>query len=50
MSCQRRHCLSSRYMLSHYYNCKQDTCPVCGPVKATIRAQRLQANGQQAPQ
>ena len=36
-NCSTPHCASSRYLLSHYSNCKEETCPVCGPVKAAIQ-------------
>ena len=36
--CSTPHCVSSRYLLSHYPNCKE-MCPVCGPVKSVIQAQ-----------
>jgi Bromodomain len=31
------HCVSSRYVLSHYSKCKDHVCPVCGPVREAIR-------------
>ncbi len=30
------HCVSSRYVLSHYHRCKDVRCPVCGPVREAI--------------
>ena len=36
-NCSTPHCASSRYLLSHYIDCKEETCPVCGPVKAAIQ-------------
>lgn len=35
--CSVQHCLSSRYVLSHYRRCKDANCPACGPVRDTIR-------------
>lgn len=35
--CTVQHCLSSRYVLSHYRRCKDPNCPACGPVRETIR-------------
>lgn len=31
--CDRRHCCSSIYVLTHYTNCKDETCVICGPVR-----------------
>ena len=45
-NCATPHCVSSRYVLSHYSKCKEETCPVCGPVKAAI--QRNYQRSQQA--
>ena len=35
--CKVLHCVSSRYVLSHYSKCKEPTCPVCGPVREAIK-------------
>ncbi|KAL7524412.1 hypothetical protein ACHAWF_000938 [Thalassiosira exigua] len=35
--CLVPHCVSSRYLLSHYHGCKDVRCPVCGPVREAIR-------------
>ena len=37
---QYPHCVSSRYVLSHYYHCKDETCQICGPVRNTVRSTR----------
>jgi len=34
--CMVPHCVSSRYVLSHYHRCKDVRCPVCGPVREAI--------------
>ncbi|OEU17226.1 DUF906-domain-containing protein [Fragilariopsis cylindrus CCMP1102] len=34
--CLVPHCVSSRYVLSHYHRCKDVRCPVCGPVREAI--------------
>jgi len=34
--CKVRHCMSSRYVLSHYRRCKPP-CTICDPVKAIIK-------------
>ena len=31
------HCVSSRYVLSHYHRCKDPRCAVCGPVREAIQ-------------
>ena len=31
--CQVAHCVSSRYVLSHYHNCKDPRRKICGPVR-----------------
>jgi TAZ zinc finger len=36
-SCTVQHCLSSRYILSHYRRCKDNHCPACGPVRENIQ-------------
>ncbi|KAG5175261.1 histone acetylation protein-domain-containing protein [Tribonema minus] len=46
-SCLVPHCVSSRFVLSHYHRCKDVTCIVCKPVREVInknhaRAQLLQ--------
>ena len=35
--CKTAHCVSSRYVLSHYSKCKDNNCPVCAPVREAIR-------------
>eukprot|EP01033_Poteriospumella_lacustris_P009211 gene9211-6624_t len=35
--CKVPHCVSSRYVLSHYSKCKEPQCPVCGPVRDAIK-------------
>mmetsp|Transcript_10188 Transcript_10188/g.33388 ORF Transcript_10188/g.33388 Transcript_10188/m.33388 type:complete len:1160 (-) Transcript_10188:777-4256(-) len=35
--CQMAHCVSSRYVLSHYHRCKDPRCAVCGPVREAIQ-------------
>ncbi|KAJ1443923.1 TAZ zinc finger-domain-containing protein, partial [Ochromonadaceae sp. CCMP2298] len=30
--CNVMHCKSSLKLLNHYSQCKEQTCPVCGPV------------------
>jgi E1A/CREB-binding protein len=37
--CKVAHCLSSRFVMSHYVKCKKDLCPLCGPVKPLEAAQ-----------
>jgi E1A/CREB-binding protein len=39
--CKVRHCMSSRYVLSHYRRCKPP-CNVCDPVKEIIKKNGLQ--------
>ena len=34
--CLVPHCVSSRYVLSHYHRCKDSRCPVCMPVREAI--------------
>ena len=43
--CLHPHCVSSRYVLSHYHRCKQRNCEVCAPVRLAIQKQ----NHQQRP-
>ena len=31
--CKFTHCISSRYVLKHFYSCYDNNCPVCKPVK-----------------
>ncbi|CAK9098049.1 Histone acetyltransferase HAC1 [Durusdinium trenchii] len=38
-ACPFPHCVSSRYVLSHYHRCKKPTCEVCRPVKEAIQKQ-----------
>ena len=35
--CDVQHCISSRYVLSHYRKCKDSKCPSCEPVRQTLR-------------
>jgi len=37
--CQYAHCVSSRYVLSHYHRCNNPECEVCKPVKDAIQKQ-----------
>lgn len=34
--CDVKHCASSKYVLSHYRECEDNSCPECGPVRATL--------------
>ena len=46
--CDRPHCVSSRYVLSHYHRCQEDSCAVCGPVREAIdRHNKLKLQQQQ---
>ena len=36
MFCKVPHCVSSRYVLSHYHRCTNTTCDICIPVKTAI--------------
>merc|ERR1719183_1247549 len=50
--CLVPHCVSSRYVLSHYHRCKDVRCPVCGPVREAIhrsheKQKQMQAMKQQ---
>lgn len=38
--CETKHCLSSRYVISHYRRCRDAGCQVCIPVKEAIRRSR----------
>jgi E1A/CREB-binding protein len=38
LKCLVPHCVTSRYVLSHYHRCKDVKCPVCGPVREAIQA------------
>mmetsp|Transcript_17915 Transcript_17915/g.20693 ORF Transcript_17915/g.20693 Transcript_17915/m.20693 type:complete len:1767 (+) Transcript_17915:908-6208(+) len=40
--CQTPHCVSSRYVLSHYHRCQDKTCAVCGPVREAIERHNKQ--------
>mgnify|MGYP002012308379 FL=1 len=42
--CQMAHCVSSRYVLSHYHRCKDPRCAVCGPVREAIQRNHEKAN------
>jgi E1A/CREB-binding protein len=35
--CTFQHCMSSKYVLSHYRRCIDPICPACEPVRQTIR-------------
>ena len=35
--CQVPHCVSSRYVLSHYHRCRERGCAVCQPVREAIQ-------------
>ena len=41
--CKTPHCVSSRYVLSHYSKCKEFNCPVCGPVRDAIKRNYLKS-------
>jgi E1A/CREB-binding protein len=45
--CNVQHCMSSRYVLSHYRRCKDARCPACGPVRETIRKSQEKDRGRQ---
>ena len=36
INCETKYCISSRYILTHYYRCKDKKCKVCAPVRAAI--------------
>eukprot|EP01036_Dinobryon_divergens_P035370 gene35370-45813_t len=36
--CSTAHCVSSRYVLSHYSKCREPECPLCKPVRDSIRS------------
>jgi E1A/CREB-binding protein len=36
-NCKTAHCVSSRYLLKHYTDCKELRCPICGPVRLARR-------------
>lgn len=36
--CTYAHCISSRYVLSHFKECRNPTCEVCAPVRKAIKA------------
>jgi len=38
--CQFEHCVSSRYVLTHYRKCREANCQVCGPVRRVVRRDR----------
>jgi len=44
--CEVEYCISSRYILSHYKNCKDKRCVVCGPVRRAIRQSNEQGSKQ----
>ena len=39
-NCAVQHCMSSRYVLCHYCRCKDHQCPICGPVRYTLRLRK----------
>lgn len=47
--CDYPHCISSRYVVSHFSWCRDEQCPCCWPVRLFIRMERGQGQGQQAP-
>merc|ERR1711871_1526383 len=47
--CRKPHCVSSRYVLSHYSKCKETKCPVCGPVRDAILEHYNNKNNTQPP-
>jgi len=42
-SCPVQHCMSSRYVLSHYRRCKDSGCEACEPVREVIRESQAKA-------
>jgi len=44
--CTVPHCMSSRYVLSHYRKCKDQKCQSCEPVREAIRKQQQQQQQQ----
>lgn len=43
------HCVSSRFVLSHYHQCRDTKCQLCGPVRVII-ARELDEKRLQGPQ
>jgi len=39
--CSVPHCVSSRYVLSHYHRCKKEDCPVCKPVRMKSAREKM---------
>lgn len=35
--CQYPHCISTRFLLAHYYKCEDITCMICKPLKESIK-------------
>jgi len=45
-SCQFNHCVISKKLIAHYMQCsrsrsRRQNCPICGPVKAAIRQEKV---------
>eukprot|EP00957_Ditylum_brightwellii_P122262 9323628-Ditylum_brightwellii.AAC.1 len=38
--CKYPKCLTSRHILGHYRRCKCESCPICIPVRKTVRQWR----------
>lgn len=36
-SCQYPHCISTRFLLAHYYKCEDAECAICKPLKDSIK-------------
>lgn len=34
--CTTRHCVSTKFVLSHHVQCVDETCTICGPVRAAV--------------
>ena len=39
--CVYPRCIVTRELLKHYHHCKDENCPVCEPVKAVIRVNKV---------
>jgi len=47
--CQTPHCVSSRYVLSHYHKCHEPMCDVCKPVRDAINRHQNRAKDSKEP-